>query len=197
MVYWTHSHLEPCWILCHVHSYVWCKSLGPECLPASKAGIISIWNRQADLKFMANWVPLLALWPTMRCRRLCAKLSFLHKIHSRESSTLSTEVFNTLTFPNVESTLLIKHCHFLEQPSLQNFTDEVLTNPEICMRSLKEQIFTPTEWGKGPSIPSIVAEIANSLSWLKVWDTALDNRPNGTVTMLPILKLLCKNSLCI
>jgi len=109
MVYWTRSHLEPCWILCHVHSYVWCKSLGPECLPASKAGIISIWNRQADLKFMANWVPLLALWPTMRCRCLCAKLSFLHKIHSCESSTLNTEVFNTLTFPNVESTLLIKH----------------------------------------------------------------------------------------
>ena len=39
-------------------------------------------------KFAANHIPLLALnWPTMRCRCLCAKLSFLHKIHSCEQRT--------------------------------------------------------------------------------------------------------------
>ena len=66
-------------------------------------------------KFSANQVPLLALnWPTMRCRCLCAKLSFLYKIHSSERSTLSTEVFNSLTFPSIESTLLINQCHLLE-----------------------------------------------------------------------------------
>ena len=92
-------------------------------------------------KFSANQVPLLAPdWPTMRCRWLCAKLSFLYKIHSSERSTLSTEVFNTLTFPTIESTLLINQCHLLEQPYSQKFTDEVLTNPDVVMRSLKEQI---------------------------------------------------------
>ena len=40
-------------------------------------------------KFTANQIPLLALnWPTMRCRCLCAKLSFLHKIYSTQQSTL-------------------------------------------------------------------------------------------------------------
>ena len=92
-------------------------------------------------KFTANQVPLLALnWPTMRCRCLCAKQSFLHKIHSSERSTLSTEVFKTLTFPSIESTLLIKQCCLLEQPHSQKFTDEVITNTDVVMRFLKEQI---------------------------------------------------------
>ena len=42
-------------------------------------------------RFTTNLVPLLALnWPTMRCRCLCANLSFLHKIQSSNQSTLGT-----------------------------------------------------------------------------------------------------------
>ena len=75
-------------------------------------------------KFTTNHVPLMALnWATMRCRCLCTKLSFLHKIHSCEQRTLSTEVFNTLTFPTIESMLLINQCCLLEQPcSLMKFS---------------------------------------------------------------------------
>ena len=149
-------------------------------------------------KFTANQVPLLALdWPTMRCRCLCAKLSFLHKILSSEQSTLSTEVFNTLTFSNVESTLLINQCRQLEQPYTQKFTDEVLTNPDVVMRSLKKQIIRAdhslvlSEANTHPS-QSIVAEVASHMGWLKVWDTALDHGPSGTNAVLSILKLLSK-----
>ena len=149
-------------------------------------------------KFTANQVPLLALnWPTMRCRCLCAKLSFLHKIHSSEQSTLSTEVFNTLTFSSVESTLLINQCRQLEQPYPQKFTNEVLTNPDVVMRSLKEQIIKAdcslllSEAKTHPS-QSIVAEVTSHMGWLKVWDTALDHGPSGTIAVLSILKLLCK-----
>ena len=149
-------------------------------------------------KFTANQVPLLALnWPTMRCRCLCTKLSFLHKIHSSEQSTLSTEVFNALTFPSIESTLLINQCRLLEQAYSQKFTDEVLTNPDVVMRSLKEQIIKAdcslllSEARTHPS-QSIVAEVASHMWWLKVWDTALDHGPPGTIAVLSILKLLSK-----
>ena len=149
-------------------------------------------------KFSANQVPLLALnWPTMRCRCLCAKLSFLYKIHSSEQSTLSTEVFNSLTFPSIESTLLINQCRLLEQPYSQKFTDEVLTNPDVVMRSLKEQIIKAdrslllSEAKIHPS-QSIVAEVASNMGWLKVWDTALDHGPPGTIAVLSVLKLLSK-----
>ena len=87
-------------------------------------------------KFTANQVPLLALnWATMRFHCLYAKLSFLHNIRSSEQSTLSAEVFNTLTFPSIESTLLINQCHLLEQPYSQKFTNEVLTNLDVVLRS--------------------------------------------------------------
>ena len=91
-------------------------------------------------KFTANQVPLLPLNWSTRCHCLCAKLSFLHEVHSSEQSTLSTGVFNALTFPSIESTLLINQCHLLEQAYSQKFTSEVLTNPDVVMRSLKEQI---------------------------------------------------------
>ena len=126
-------------------------------------------------KFNTNQVPLLALnWATMRCHCLCAKLSFLHKILSSEQSTLSTEVFNALTFSSVESTLLINQCRLLEQPYPQKFTDEVLTNPDVVMRSLKEQIIKAdcslllSEAKTHPS-QSIVAEVVSHTGWLKVW----------------------------
>ena len=142
-------------------------------------------------KFTANQVPLLALdCPTMRCRCLCA-------IFSSEQSTLSTEVFNTLTFSSVESTLLINQCRLLEQPYTQKFTDEVLTNPDVVLGSLKKQILRAdcslvlSEANTHPS-QSIVAEVASHMGWLKVWDTALDHGPSGTNAVLSILKLLSK-----
>ena len=126
-------------------------------------------------KFNTNQVPLLALnWAIMRCHCLCAKLSFLHKILSSEQITLSTEVFNALTFSSVKSTLFINQCRLLEQPYPQKFTDEVLTNPDVVMRSLKEQIIKAdcllllSEAKTHPS-QSIVAEVASHMGWLKVW----------------------------
>ena len=139
-------------------------------------------------------------WSTMRCCCLSAKLSYLHKIHSRESTTLGTEVFKTLTFPSIESTLLVKQCRLLEEPFSQKFTDEVLTNPDINMRSLKERLIKAdhslqlNEAKNHPS-QSPVAEVAKSMGWLKVWDYALDYGPNGTIAVLLILKLLSKTVL--
>ena len=149
-------------------------------------------------KFTANQVPLLALnWPTMRCRCLCAKLSFLNKIHSNERSTLSTEGFKTLTFPSIESTLPIKQCRLLEQHYFQKFTDEVLTNPDVVMRLLKEQIIKGDRSlqlceAKNHPSQSIVTEVASNMGWLKIWDTALEHGPTGTIAVLSILKLLSK-----
>ena len=119
-------------------------------------------------KFTANQVPPLALnWPTMRCVCLCAKLSFLHKIYSNEQSTLSTEVFKTPTFPSIESTLHIKQCRLLEQPYSQKFTDELLTNPDVVMKFLKEQIIKDDRSlqlfeAKNHPSQSIVVEVASN-----------------------------------
>ena len=65
------------------------------------------------------------------------------------------------------------------------------------MRSLKEQIIKAdcslllSEAKTHPS-QSIVPEVTSHIGWLKVWDTALDHGPSGTITVLLILKLLSK-----
>ena len=78
------------------------------------------------------------------------------------------------------------------------FTDEVLTNPDVVMRSVKEQIIKAdrslllNEVKTHPS-QSIVAEVASHMGWLRVWDTALDHGPSGTIAALSIIKLLSKS----
>ena len=65
------------------------------------------------------------------------------------------------------------------------------------MRSLKEQTIKAdcslllSEATTHPS-QSIVAEVTSYMGWLKVWDTALDYDPSGTIAVLSILKLLSK-----
>ena len=82
-------------------------------------------------------------------------------------STLSTEVFKTLTFPSIESTLLIKQCRLLEQPYSQMLTDELLTNPDVVMKFLKEQIIKDDRSlqlfeAKNHPSQSIVVEVASN-----------------------------------
>ena len=112
-------------------------------------------------------------------------------------SKVLIEVFKTLTFPSIESTLLIKQCCLLEQPYSQKFTDEVLTNPDVVMRFLKEQVIKADRSlqlreAKNHPSQSIVAEVTNNMGWLKIWDTALDHSPIGTIAVLSIFKLLSK-----
>ena len=133
----------------------------------------------------------------MRCRCLCAKLSFLHRICSSESDTLCSEVYKTLTYPDIESISLVKQCRLLELPYSSNFTSEILTNPTICMRSLKKRVIQidrtlQLNQAKDHPSQSIVAQVVGSVGWMKVWDAALDRGPGGTVASLSVLKLLCK-----
>ena len=95
-----------------------------------------------------------------------------------------------MTFPSIESTLLINQCRLLEQPYSQKFTDEVLTNPDVVMRSLKKKQIIKADRSlllseaKTHPSQSIVAEVASNMGCLKVWDTALDHGPPGTIAVV-------------
>ena len=96
---------------------------GSECWCLNATLLSKLESLQADLgkrilrlpRYTANSVPLMALrWSSMRCRCLCAKLTFLHKVCSRESDTLSCKVYKSLSFSDVESMMLVKQCRYLE-----------------------------------------------------------------------------------
>ena len=39
-------------------------------------------------------------------------------------------------------------------------------------------------WGQDPSITIDVVEVTSHMGWLKVWDTALDHGPSGTIAVI-------------
>ena len=87
-------------------------------------------------KYTANNIPLLALqWPSMRCSCFCAKRTFLHRVWS--DGDLQNQLFTCLAASDVESINLVKQCHFLEWPYGTNFTDNILNDNDLSMRSLK------------------------------------------------------------
>ena len=149
-------------------------------------------------RFTANNVPLLALnWPTMRCRILCSKLSFLHRIRSTESDSLSAQVFKTISATDVESITLVKQCRLLESPYDQSFTDTVLTARDLHMHSLRNDIVAADRsciLQNAQNHPSqrYVLKVAQEKAWMRTWDAALDFGTEGTAASIAILKLFCK-----
>ena len=65
------------------------------------------------------------------------------------------------------------------------------------MRSLKKRVIQADQSllldkaKKHPS-QSLVAHVASSVGWMKIWDMTLDHGPGGTTALLSILKLICK-----
>ena len=60
-----------------------------------------------------NIVRMVLLWPSIRARVLCIKLSFLLKV-MRDEDSLSSQVFRSLAVDDVESLVLVKQCRFLK-----------------------------------------------------------------------------------
>ena len=150
---------------------------GSECWCLNATLLSKLESLQADLgkrilrlpRYTANSVPLMALrWPSMRCRCLCAKLTFLHKVCSGESDTLSCEVYKSLSFSDVESMMLVKQCRYLELQYSTNFTSEVLSHSVDSMRSLKKRVIQADQsllLDKAKEHPSqsLVAHVASSV----------------------------------
>ena len=91
-----------------------------------------------------------------------------------------------------------RNCCFFELLYTSNFTDEILFNSvdSSSIRSLKKRIITlitPFYYIE-QSKNWLHATGAESRGWMKFWDAALDNGPNGTISSLSILKLLCQLS---
>ena len=65
------------------------------------------------------------------------------------------------------------------------------------MRSLRKRVIQADQsllLDKAKEHPSqsLVAHVASSVGWMKIWDMALDHGPGGTTALLSILKLICK-----
>ena len=136
-------------------------------------------------KFLSNTVPLLVLnCPTMFARVLCNKLSFLICVCRGKSTSLSTHVFRSIAVSDVTSMSIVKQCHFLDSILDDQFTNEVLNNPELSSRDLKKQIVETDRlkiMEKSANHPSLfhIFRIARENKRLKFWDLALEYGYDG------------------
>ena len=147
-------------------------------------------------KFTSNLIPLLVLnWPTMCARLLCNKLSFLSRVCNGESTSLSTQVFRSIAASDVASMNIVKQCYFLDSVMGSEFTDEVLNNPNLCLRDLKERIIhadrimIEEESKEHPSLLYIL-RVAKENLWPKFWDVALEYGCDGSKSSMALLKAL-------
>ena len=91
---------------------------------------------------------------------------------------------------------LVKQCQFLESTLGAEFTNEVLTQPDLSLRNLKERIVKADrsktlENGEAhPSLYKYVLQVTKENVWMKYWDTALEHSTDGTRSSLSILKVL-------
>ena len=147
-------------------------------------------------KFSSNLTPLLVSnWPTMCARLLCNKLSFLSCMCNGESTSLSTQVFRSIAASDVTSMNIVKQCHFLDSIMESEFTDEVLNNPNLCLRDLKkriihaDRILIEVESKVHPSLLYILC-VAKENLWPKFWDVALENGCDGLKSSMALLTAL-------
>ena len=135
-------------------------------------------------------------WPTMATRILSRKLTFLSKLLTNSNDSMSSRIFTTLAMEDVYSISIVQQCKMLEAPLGTDLTSQCLSNPDdavsiICSgkKLLLERDFELliTSAITHPSVEP-VAQIATTVSWRKIWDSALDHGIKGTRCAQAILR---------
>ena len=83
---------------------------------------------------------------------------------------------------------IVRQCHFLDSVLGSEFTDEVLNEPNLCLRNLKKRVID-ADRNSHPSLLYIL-RVAKENLWLKFWDVALEHGLDGSKSSMALLKVL-------
>ena len=121
----------------------------------------------------------------MSSRILARKLSFLAKLLQSEKSTLSSQMFTSVAIIDAYDVSIIQQCRMLESNTGTSVLKICLEYPEDAIsivHSEKSNIFDR-------DIVNLIASslnhpsthsVAQSVSWCRLWDLALDRGVQGT-----------------
>ena len=114
-------------------------------------------------------------WPFITARILISKLSLLTKLSEGEGG-IGSQIFSSLPQGSLR---LVQQCrHLQEKLSCQGCTDSLL-NSQSSLREKKREILK-TDWdsciteASNHCSTAIAAQIAANVSWVRLWDMALD-----------------------
>ena len=132
----------------------------------------------------------------MRARVLIRKLNYLRKLVGEREEKLSYQIFHIFAGIDVSGLIIVKQCRYLESVYDTDFTGEILTSP-VSWRQMQERILSADkelrlEDSNIHQSLKHLSTIHSELSWLKIWDMALDHGVQGTRNALCLFNSLCR-----
>ena len=139
--------------------------------------------------------------PSMACRILIRKLTFLGKLLRADNSTISSTLF---TAQAIVDPFIIQQCKMLEASLNIHVLDECLKCPETASMLVKSEKQSILESDMSSLIASaldhdsahLTATVAAQISWNKLWDIALDRGTHGTSQLQRIVCHLSRHIYC-
>ena len=130
-------------------------------------------------------------------RILSRKLSLLHRV-SIGSESIGQKVYSELTLNGPQRLSLVEECLSLEDKvGCNGVTQDVLDGNSASARG-RTKLIVKMDWEKclcdaqSHQSTHVVAEIASSTSWLKLWDMALDHGQQGTLSLQTLFRELSR-----
>ena len=137
-------------------------------------------------------------WPSMSTRVLIRKLTFLAKLLAMPDDTISKRIFTSLAIVDVYNSSIVQQCRMLESDLGTHFLAQCLVHPQeassivkSCKASILKQDFNLLLSSSSThATASLVASVAQTTSWCRLWDVALDQWVQGTRGLQSLLKEL-------
>ena len=130
-------------------------------------------------RFHSNTAVLMGLeWPSMRARVLIRKLNFLRRLVGEREEKLSSQIFAER---DVSELAIVEQCRYLEAFYGTNCTGDILTSAESWGKKIlsADKDFRAKCCNNHQSLKHL-STIHSEISWLKIWDTALDHGVRGS-----------------
>ena len=138
-------------------------------------------------------------FPSMACRVLLRKLTFLGKLLQAEKHTISSSIFTSAIITDPLNVSIIQQCKMLESLLSVHVLEDCLHYPEAASDIVKCERRTIINTDMDSLVTSAmntsakyVAHIATKTSWSKLWDLALDRGSKGTTQLQRIVFHLSK-----
>ena len=152
-------------------------------------------------KYHANDVIWIGLhWPAVATRILLRKLTFSSKLLSNYKDTMSSRIFISLAIEDIYNISVVQQCEMLEATLATNIMDQCLSNPNNATEvvQINKKLLLKRDYeqslSSAMSQPSVypAAQIAQTVSWRRVWDNALYYGVKGTKCVQYVLRELCR-----
>ena len=115
------------------------------------------------------------------------KLNYLRRLVNKGDDKISSQIFHLFASKDISQLTIVEQCRYLEAVYDTDFTGEILSSP-VTWKCMKKRILTADKMlylvqsRKHESLKHL-STLYSVLSWLKIWDMALDYVIRGSVPL--------------